>query len=157
MVFKNSVFFIVSKSYLIANLMIFREKRLHIFPNTFIVIDPSWIKTFEIFFPLFFQKQSPGMFCKIGVLKYFAKFTGKHRCQSLFFNKVAGLRPENLLKKRLWHRCFPVNFMKSLRTPFFREYLWWLLLNKLCYSCTAFDTPWLYTIAEKFIFNVSVL
>ena len=28
-----------------------------------------------------------------GVLKNFAKFTGKHLCQSLFFNKVAGLRP----------------------------------------------------------------
>ena len=26
-----------------------------------------------------------------GVLKYFAKFTGKHLCQCLFFNKVAGL------------------------------------------------------------------
>ena len=23
-----------------------------------------------------------------------------------------------LLKKRLWHRCFPVNFVKFLRTPF---------------------------------------
>ena len=23
----------------------------------------------------------------------------------------------NLLKKRLWHRCFPVNFVKFLRTP----------------------------------------
>ena len=22
-----------------------------------------------------------------------------------------------LLKKRLWHRCFPVNFLKFLRTP----------------------------------------
>ena len=29
---------------------------------------------------------------KKGVLKNFAKFTGKHLCQSLFFNKVAGLR-----------------------------------------------------------------
>ena len=26
-------------------------------------------------------------------LKNLAKFTGKHLCQSLFFNKVAGLRP----------------------------------------------------------------
>ena len=26
-----------------------------------------------------------------GVLRNFAKFTGKHQCQSLFFNKVAGL------------------------------------------------------------------
>ena len=31
------------------------------------------------------------MFCKKGVLKNFTKFTGKHLCQSLFFNKVAGL------------------------------------------------------------------
>ena len=29
---------------------------------------------------------------KKGFLKYFAKFTGKHLCQSLFFNKVVGLR-----------------------------------------------------------------
>ena len=27
-----------------------------------------------------------------GVLKKFTKFTGKHLCQSLFFNKVAGLQ-----------------------------------------------------------------
>ena len=32
----------------------------------------------------------PDMFCKKGVLKNFAKFTGKHLCQSLFFNEVAG-------------------------------------------------------------------
>ena len=37
---------------------------------------------------------------------------------SLFFNKVAGPRPATLLKKRLWHRRFPVNFAKLLRTPF---------------------------------------
>ena len=28
-----------------------------------------------------------------GVLINFARFTGKHQCQSLFLNKVAGLRP----------------------------------------------------------------
>ena len=27
------------------------------------------------------------MFCKEGALRNFAKFTGKHLCQSLFFNK----------------------------------------------------------------------
>ena len=27
-----------------------------------------------------------------GVLRNFTKFTGKHLCQSLFFNKVAGMR-----------------------------------------------------------------
>ena len=30
------------------------------------------------------------MFCEKGVLRNFAKFTGKHLCQSLFFDKVAG-------------------------------------------------------------------
>ena len=29
------------------------------------------------------------------------------------------LRPATLSKKRLWHRCVPVNFAKFLRTPFF--------------------------------------
>ena len=65
---------------------------------------------------------------KKGVLKSSVKFTGKHLCQSLFFNKVIGLRAATLLKKRLWHRCFNMNFAKFLRTPFFIEHLCWLLL-----------------------------
>ena len=36
---------------------------------------------------------------KSGVLKNFAKFRGKHLCQSLFFHKVAALRPATLLKR----------------------------------------------------------
>ena len=44
---------------------------------------------------------------KKGVLKNFAKF--------IF---------ATLLKKRLWHRCFPVNFAKILKTPFLTEHLW---------------------------------
>ena len=31
---------------------------------------------------------------------------------------------QTLLKKRLWDRCFPVNFVKFLRTPFLKEHLW---------------------------------
>ena len=30
---------------------------------------------------------------------------------------------------RLWHKCFPMNFVKFLRTPFLTEHLWWLLLK----------------------------
>ena len=74
-----------------------------------------------------YKSSRPEVFFKKGVLKNFTKFTGKHLCQSLFFNKVAG-RPATLLKKRLWHRCFPVNFVKFLRTPISIEHLWWLLL-----------------------------
>ena len=68
------------------------------------------------------------VFCKKGVLKNFAKLTGKHLCQNHFFNKVAAPRPATLLEKRPWHRCFLVNLAKFLRTSFFIEYPWWLLL-----------------------------
>ena len=30
-------------------------------------------------------------------------------------------RPTTLLKKRPWHRCFPMNFAKFLRTPFLQN------------------------------------
>ena len=56
-----------------------------------------------------------------GVLRNFAKFKGKHLCQSLFFNKFARLRPATLWKKRLWLMCFPVNFAKFLRTPYLQN------------------------------------
>ena len=75
-------------------------------------------------------RSRPEVFCKKCVLRSFAKFTVKHLCQSLFFNKVAGLRPATLFKKRPWHRCFPVNFAKLLRTLLFRQHLRWLLLSK---------------------------
>ena len=56
-----------------------------------------------------------------GVLRNFEKFIRKHLCQSLFFNKVAGLTLSTLLKQRLWHGCFPVNFTKFLRTSFLQN------------------------------------
>ena len=34
-----------------------------------------------------------------------------------------------LLRKRHWHRCFPANFAKFLKTPFLTEHLWWLHLD----------------------------
>ena len=40
----------------------------------------------------------PEVFCKKGVIRNFAKFTGKHLRQSLFFHKDAGLAP-NFIKK----------------------------------------------------------
>ena len=74
------------------------------------------------------QKQPPEVLCKKSVFGNFTKFTGKHLGQSLFFNKVAGLRPTTLLKKRLWHRCFPMNFAKFLRTHFLENTFERLLL-----------------------------
>ena len=37
------------------------------------------------------RSSRPEVFHKKGALRNFAKFTGKHPCQSLNFNKVAGL------------------------------------------------------------------
>ena len=71
----------------------------------------------------FLKKQPLELFCNKGVLRNFAKFTGKHLYQSIFFDKVAGIRPATLLKKRHWHRCFLVNFAKFLRTPSLTEHL----------------------------------
>ena len=67
----------------------------------------------------------------------FTKFTGKHLGQSLFLNKVTGLRAATLLKKKLWHKCFPVNFAKFLRTPYLQNTSEWLLLILFvaCFLC----------------------
>ena len=69
---------------------------------------------------IYSRSSRPEVFCKKGVVRNFTKFIGKHLCQSL--------TPATLLKKRLWHRCFPVNFAKFLRTPFFIDNPQWLLL-----------------------------
>ena len=65
------------------------------------------------------RSSRPEVFCKKGAFRNLAKFTGKHLCQRLFFNKVVALRPATLLKKSLQHWCFPVNFAKFLRKTFF--------------------------------------
>ena len=75
------------------------------------------------------RSSRPKVFQKKGVLRNFLKLTGKHLCQSLFFNNVAGLRPAILLKKETLHRCFSANFAKFLRTHFLTEHLQWLLLR----------------------------
>ena len=58
---------------------------------------------------------------KKSVLRNFAKFTGKHLCQSLFSDKFSDLRLASSLKTRLWHRPFPMNFAKFLRTRFLQN------------------------------------
>ena len=44
-------------------------------------------------------KKTTDKFYKEIVMKNLAKFIGKHQCQSLFFSKVASLRPATLLKR----------------------------------------------------------
>ena len=55
------------------------------------------------------------MFFKIVVLKNLAIFTGKNLCWSLFLIKLQA-QACSFIKKRLQHRCSPVNIAKILRT-----------------------------------------
>ena len=70
----------------------------------------------------------------------FAKFTGKYLCQCLFLNKVAGLMRATLFKKRLWHRCFPVDFTKFSITSFLQNTSGRVLLEKSTQILTTINS-----------------
>ena len=62
------------------------------------------------------------MFCKKGVLENFTKFTVKHLCQGLFFNKIVGSGLQLIKKETLAqvNSCVFYEFFKSTffyRTP----------------------------------------
>ena len=54
------------------------------------------------------------------VLRNFTKFTGKHLCQSLFFNKVTSLRPEacNFINKETLVEVFSREFCETSKNTF---------------------------------------
>ena len=63
-----------------------------------------------------------------GILRYFAKFTGKHLCQSLFFNKVAlnkvaGSLACNFIKKEALAQVLSCEFSEISKNTFFIEHL----------------------------------
>ena len=59
---------------------------------------------------------------KTGVLGNIEKFTGKHLCQSLFFNKVAG-QAFNFVKKEALAQEFSCEFFEISKNTFFTEHL----------------------------------
>ena len=52
------------------------------------------------------SRSSCSMFFKIGVLKNFVNFIGKHLCWSFVFNKVAGLEACSFIKKEIPTQLF---------------------------------------------------
>ena len=70
-----------------------------------------------------FRSSRPEVFCKKGVLRNFAKLTGKHLCQELFFNKVAGLRPDacKFIKKEALAQVFSCEIFKISKNNFFHR------------------------------------
>ena len=102
------------------------------------------------------------MFCqKKDVLKNLAKFTEKHFCRSLFFNKVAGWKPETfrsihwrcsvkqgVLKKVTPTKVLPCEFRELFNNSYFAEYLQtagsetpkrWCLFNKVASSLIVLE------------------
>ena len=66
---------------------------------------------------------------RCSVKKVFLEISQNHLYQSLFFDKVAGLRPATLLTKRLRHIVFSCEFCEIFKNNFFMEHLWRLCLK----------------------------
>ena len=85
------------------------------------LIETLFTPMFPFYTPEYFR--SSHLSCSIkNVFLKISKIPKKHCC-SPFFNKIAGLRPAALLKKRIQHSYFPVNFAKFSRTLFYRTHL----------------------------------
>ena len=56
-------------------------------------LELYWDQMLSVFYSNY-RSSRPEVFCKKSVLVNFTKFTGKHLCQSFFFNKVADLGPQ---------------------------------------------------------------
>ena len=69
-----------------------------------------------------------------GVYRYSEKFREFYRKSYVLkslFNKAAGLKACDFIKKGVQHGCVPVKFAKSLRRSLFIDNLWSLLLHIL--------------------------
>ena len=67
-----------------------------------------------------FFNKVAGLWCS----EIFAKITGYHIRQSLFSNKIAGLRPATLLKKETLVKLFSCHFCRIFKNTFFIERFW---------------------------------
>ena len=67
--------------------------------------------------PFFIRSSHQMCSVKKGVLKILFN-SEENTCIEASLDKVSVLRPATLLKRRLSHSCFPVNFCEILRTSF---------------------------------------
>ena len=73
---------------------------------TRILLRIQWYRTLHFLVVESIRSSRPEVFCKKSVLRNFTKFTGKHLCQSLFFE-----------------------ICEISKNTFITEHLWWLLLK----------------------------
>ena len=64
-----------------------------------------------------YRSSRPEVFCKKVVLRNFGKFVGKHLCQSLYFDKVAG-QASNFIKIETLAQVFSCEFSKISKNTF---------------------------------------
>ena len=79
-----------------------------------------WLKYWFEMGQYLYKQRSSHRRCSVrkGILKNFAKFTGKHQCQSFFFNKVTGLDLQFIKKETLVFSCeFCENWVLLNRAP----------------------------------------
>ena len=72
------------------NTLLFQWKHVSYIKHSCIKIDYTFVLNNTIWGMTRFRSIHQRCSVKKGILRNFAKFTGKHLCQSLFFNKVAG-------------------------------------------------------------------
>ena len=125
-------------------------------PFKFIFIFPSFTSKrlsqlyffISVKYRLWKDLKANNLRCKISMFTFkkepFADVLQK-RCSETFYkfhrktsvlescNKVVGLHPCNIIKKRLQHRCFPVKYAKFIRTPFLKNICGWRLLSFFIY------------------------
>ena len=65
-----------------------------------------------------YRSSCPEVFCKKGVIRNFAKFPGKHLCQSLFFLTKLQTDTCNFIKKDTLAQVFSCEFCKIYKTTF---------------------------------------
>ena len=106
-------------------------------PSIFLWNCEYWTKksTYAMLIKLRSSHQRCSM--KKDVLRNFTKFTGKHLCQSLFFNKVAGLL-------QTLAQVFSCKFCEISKNTFFTEYIWMTASKNFrfiwrCHSCQILD------------------
>ena len=136
-----------------------------------------------MYFPQYGNSR-PEVFYKKGVLKNSAKITGKYLCQSLFFNKVAGLfftswrrqrtfsfltfsggidETCNFIKKETMKQVSLVNFCEIFNNNFFTEHLWvpasvWYLVGQTQWTQRFFYMLcFIFLRAVKFIISMLLL
>ena len=80
-------------------------KHVHMTHSFFELLILFWLinskyLAFEVSEAAVHRSSRPEVFCAKGVLTNFAKFTGKHLCQSLLYNKLADLRPATFTARK---------------------------------------------------------